>query len=1209
MVWKASALLGLSLSVIPSFDAPVHGQPSPPPVELISVGTDGLAGNNHSGSDGLIPPRTRISADGRYIVFESYASTMVCEDNDFSTRDIFVRDRLTGRATLASMTWNGGNANHDSFDPVISGDGRYVAFESLATNLVPGDTNDFIDIFLRDLVAGTTTRISVSSAGDQSNSVSHAAAISQDGRYVAFHGGASNLAPGDTNFRWDTFVRDTVANTTERASVSTTGEESWCCDSLHPSITADGRYVAFLSQGRLDPTTNNNWQEIFLRDRVAGTTTIVRPAADGSLSSGGVRFAEISADGLFIAFQSASANIVVPDANGSHDVFLKDLVAGTTTLVSQALDGTHGNGDSWMPSISADGRFVAFHSWANNLVLDDTNTLPFFDIFVRDTLFGTTTRLNLTPSGGEADGSSTAASISADGSVVSFDSTATNLAPNERINGFPDVYLAGPSFPGGGGTSFQFESGEIEVLESAGLATVTVTRHGPFCSAASVELTVADGTATAGADYTAASRTLNFSAGEASQILEVVILQDEITEPNETLELILSNASGGPDLGTPSTAAVIILDDDTRPNQSPDAVDDAAETSEETAVAIDVRANDSDPDGDPLTITAVTHGSHGTVVDDGTGRLSYTPSANFVGTDAFQYTIEDGKGGADTAWVQVAVLPVNDLPSAAADSYGLRENMRLDIPASIGVLANDTDIDADFLIAVLVTGPAHGAVTLAPNGSFTFTPEPGFSGSDFFTYRAMDPSSSESTPTIVTMTVKPGEAPASTVRPVVPAVLHPMSSIPRRLMGEPFLGNRRLALIEDGGVPCMEVDTMEVTRCLFQVDSEFDGDRRLARSSGDWLEGADGLSYAVVGQPVTRDGTWAGGSFIVAAEPDPDGRVAGIAPSGRDAVSEAGSTDMVDTCMLEEAGTETNVSGMPLVNWVELYVGTTSLVHPDGARLVSLDEVRGIAWYTGTGAAVNDINGERGPDKSLFHTWWACHLIERLGAQVPAGKRPSTRSSPAPGVVDINSRIRWLPVNPYVDIANASPFDPRILGRPLARFVATPAPDTLRVDASSTVGDILKYEWRLDWTSAPVDAVGPSPLAEFPLIFDFHRVPPASGRVTLKVTARDGQTDTLTQRITFVRPDARFEFSLGLNTLWVDASATEGDIREYEWQLDWTPALVDAVGPSPLAEFPLAFQGVPPASGLITLKVTTRNGLTDTATQRVNFRRLFPPLP
>ncbi len=182
MVRKASVLAGMvCLFLIPYF-APLHGQ-SLPPLELISIGTDGLAGNHHSGSDGIIPPRSRISADGRYVVFESYASTIVCQDDDFSTRDVFVRDRLTGRATVASVASDGGEANHNSFDPVISADGRYVAFVSQATNLVPGDTNGFNDIFLRDLVAGTTTRLSVSSAEAQANSVSHGPAINGDGRY------------------------------------------------------------------------------------------------------------------------------------------------------------------------------------------------------------------------------------------------------------------------------------------------------------------------------------------------------------------------------------------------------------------------------------------------------------------------------------------------------------------------------------------------------------------------------------------------------------------------------------------------------------------------------------------------------------------------------------------------------------------------------------------------------------------------------------------------------------------------------------------------------------------------------------------------------------------------------------------------------------------------------------------------------------------
>ena len=268
---------------------------------------------------------------------------------------------------------------------------------------------------------------------------------------------------------------------------------------------------------------------------------------------------------------------------------------------------------------------------------------------------------------------------------------------------------------------------------------MTVTRHGPFCSAASVELAVVDGTATAGVDYTASSGTLSFLAGEASQTFEVVVLQDALVEPNETLQLILSNPSGGPELGTPSSTTLTLLDDDSGVNGPPDAVDDAALTSEDTPVVVPVLTNDTDPDGNPLAVTWITQGAHGAVVDNGNGTLTYTPAPGFSGGDSFAYAVSDGFGGEDDASVVVTVTPMNDGPTAAGDSYGTRENMRLVIPASVGVLANDTDADADFLIAVLVTGPAHGTLTLAPNGSFTFTPEPGFSGSDSFSYRALDP--------------------------------------------------------------------------------------------------------------------------------------------------------------------------------------------------------------------------------------------------------------------------------------------------------------------------------------------------------------------------------------------------------------------------------------------------------------------------------------
>ena len=704
-----------------------HGQTAAT-VELVSVGTDGIAGNSHSGSDGINPPRTRITADGRYVAFESFASTIVCSDNDSSTQDVFVRDRRTGRAVVASVPWNGGEANHNSFDPVISADGRYVAFASQATNLVPGDTNGFIDVFLRDLQAGTTTRLSVSSTGEQSNSVSYGAAISGDGRFVAFYSGGSNLVAGDNNNRFDTFVRDVVAGTTERVSVSSAGVENWCCDGLYPSISSDGRYVAFLAQGSLDPSVPPHWQQIYIRDRVAGTTTLVRPTATGELSNTGIRFADISANGRFVAFQSNSDNIVTPDQNGfAHDVFVKDLVTGATTLVSQSTDGTQGNHDSWMPSISADGRYVAFHSWANNLVPGDTNTQPYYDVFLRDTLLGTTTRVNLTPGGGEADGSSIAPSISADGTLVLFDTTATNLVPNELINGAQDVYLAGPPFPGAAWKSFEFEALAPRAGEASGTATMIVARAGPLCTTATVQYATANGTATAGEDYTPASGTLTFLAGEASKTFDVAVLDDARDEPDETVLLHLSHPTGGLVLGSPSTATLTIADDDVSASAPPDALDDVATTAEDTSVGIAVLANDSDPSGDPLTITEFTQGASGTVADNGDGTLTYTPSARFQRRRYVRvHRRRRERGGTDTASVAVTVTPVNDAPTAAADRYAARPGTVLTIGSAAGVLANDADPDGEALVAVVVDGPTSGTLTLAPDGSFTYTPPAAF---------------------------------------------------------------------------------------------------------------------------------------------------------------------------------------------------------------------------------------------------------------------------------------------------------------------------------------------------------------------------------------------------------------------------------------------------------------------------------------------------
>jgi hypothetical protein len=1110
-LYRVAALTVATTSLQPI----AHGQ-SGPEVERISQGTNGLSANHQSGSDGLIPPRKRISGDGRFVAFESYAGDIVCNDSDFSTRDVFVRDRLTRAAIVASVAWDGGEANHNSFDPVISASGRYVVFASQATNLVPDDTNEFNDIFVRDLQAGTTRRVSVSSTGEQANSVSHGPAVSADGQFVAFYSGASNLVAGDNNNTWDVFVHDNVTGTTERVSVSSTGSESPCCASTDASITADGRYVAFLSQGRLDPSVNNNGQEIYVRDRVAGTTTLIRAAADGTLSSAGIRHADISADGRFVAFQSSSDNIVTPDANGfTHDVFVKDLVNGTTTLVSQSTSGTQGNQDSWMPSVSADGRYVAFHSWANNLVPGDTNTLPFYDVFVRDTLLGTTTRVNLTPAGGEADGSSTTASISNDGRLVYFESTATNLVAGDLVNGFQDVFLAGPPYPGPGGTSFQFASPSASVAETAGAAVLTVIRTGPPCTTATVQYTTVDGTATAGADYTASSGTLTFLADQSSRTLEIAILDDGLDEPDETVELTLGNPTGGPTLGSPSSAVLTILDDDMPSNGPPDAVADAASTAEDTAVTIDVLANDSDPDGDALGVTAFTQGAQGTVAGNGNGTLTYTPAANFNGSDAFQYTVGDGRGGTDTASVAVMVTAVNDAPRAATDFHATPPDVALQVDAASGVLANDQDAEGDVLTAAVVTPPEHGTVALAPDGSFTYTPEAGFTGFDSFAYRATDAGLAGSDPASVVIRIGPT---TSSCRPVTPVRFHPPtdSCAEGSITGNAFRANRRLTLIEEGTVPCVEVDTMEAARCSFSTGAEF---ARIVRvpvpASGPWLEDAEGRRYAVVGHPIARDRSLDGGAYIVGTTPEADGSVPCVAATGQDApgLSPHGFGDALSAgCTYQWAGQDFNFGGRMLENHATRIVGTTSLVHPDGAAPVAVDAVRGLAFYTGRGAALNDTGGMERDQFGVYYGFdWACHMVDAGGVTVPGAKRPATRSYPAPGTVNVNSPILWLAANPYVTIANDAP-DPLLVSPPTAAFTASVGLTTLYLDASASTGDIRYYLWDLEWDPGNPDIQSGSPVATLPASVVG---PLTGGWVSLYVQTRYGLGATVRQFIEF----------------------------------------------------------------------------------------------
>ncbi|MBO9384452.1 MAG: PD40 domain-containing protein, partial [Roseiflexus sp.] len=419
-----SMLLLLALILTPAGSV----RAAPGNTTRVSVASDGTQANG-----GSFTPS--ISADGRYVAFASIAVNLVSGDTN-GVQDIFVHDRQTGQTTRVSVASGGAQANGPSFDPSISADGRYVAFASLATNLVSGDTNNEQDIFVHDRQTGQTTRVSVATGGGQANGNSSNPSISADGRYIAFDSNASNLVSGDTNNTGDIFVHDRQTGATTRVSIGPGGTQA-NRGSLAPSISADGRYVAFHSSAtNLVSGVTNGTTHIFVHDRQTGATTRVSVASDGTEGNSVSIRPSISADGRYVAFQSIATNLGC--TNGTQHIFVHDRQTGQTTCVSVASDGTEGNSGSNDPSISANGRYVAFQSQANNLVSGDTGFIT--DIFIHDRQTGVTTRVSIAFDGTEANNVSSAPSISADGRYIAFESNASNLVDGDT-NSIQDIFV------------------------------------------------------------------------------------------------------------------------------------------------------------------------------------------------------------------------------------------------------------------------------------------------------------------------------------------------------------------------------------------------------------------------------------------------------------------------------------------------------------------------------------------------------------------------------------------------------------------------------------------------------------------------------------------------------------------------------------------------------------------------------------------------
>jgi Tol biopolymer transport system component len=383
-------------------------------MERISENSAGEEGNGGSYN-------AAIDATGRFVAFISDASNLVPDDDNtctergrrFNCPDVFVKDLDSGDVTRASVNSDGDQANWKSEAAAISSGGRYVAFSSYADNLVAGDTGICLepeggrscsDIFVKDMETGRISLVSGTAGGENGDGDSFGPSISADGRYVVFHSRAANLVPGDDNDVVDVFIKDIEDGSIRRVSevASMVGGRA---DSYNGVVSADGSKVAFISVAdNLVPGDANGKEDIFVRDMDTEEITLVSVGAAGIIAEGASSRPAITADGLRVAFDSVATNLFEGDdakcvtgnkTPSCSDVLIKDMGNDSIMLVSADKNGAQGNWNSYSPSASDDGRYVAFASEASNLVggdadacSDEGESWNCSDIFVKDTESG-----------------------------------------------------------------------------------------------------------------------------------------------------------------------------------------------------------------------------------------------------------------------------------------------------------------------------------------------------------------------------------------------------------------------------------------------------------------------------------------------------------------------------------------------------------------------------------------------------------------------------------------------------------------------------------------------------------------------------------------------------------------------------------------------------------------------------------------------------
>lgn len=425
-----SLMLGCSVAIA----APVIA------LDRISVATDGTQGNGNS-SHGV------ISADGRFVAFDSNASTLVPNFESAGPISVFLRDRQLGTTELISAALAGQPQNGYSFSPAISGDGRYVAFNSSATNLVVGGTAAGTNVFVRDRVSGTTVQASVNDGGIDTDGGGQSVFddevanwISADGRYVVFHG-YQKLTPNAVNGHLHLYRRDLVAHKTELVDVTPSGANG-DGDGDGGSMSADGRFILFVSSSTDIVPMSNPFGDsnLYLRDMSLGTTTSITPNLSTSSycdgGEGNLEVYDLSPNGRYAVFY-ADCTDIAPGQDAQDHLFVRDLWLASTSYLRINADGTPSDGGVYT-TISDSGRYVVFGSQSTTIIPGATHN---GDIYLRDRATASTYRISQrVDTGAPANNASELSSQSKNGEIV-FSSVATNLIDNDT-NGYEDVYVA-----------------------------------------------------------------------------------------------------------------------------------------------------------------------------------------------------------------------------------------------------------------------------------------------------------------------------------------------------------------------------------------------------------------------------------------------------------------------------------------------------------------------------------------------------------------------------------------------------------------------------------------------------------------------------------------------------------------------------------------------------------------------------------------------